>query len=200
MKTRTLTLLRTRHATIHGESRHQGLYRCVCGVERWVRMKSTGNLHLKKCLCPPKPYLAATKKCTKCTLEKPTDQFFRDKRSGNPRPQCKACHAQGTARWTKRAPAASREKIRRASQRMHARTRFNLSVEAYLAALKSFGPTCMICDQPETRKGRTGLGLDHCHKTGRIRGALCTRCNSMLGMARDSPAILERAIRYLRAS
>ena len=40
--------------------------------------------------------------------------------------------------------------------------------------------------------------LDHDHETGKIRGALCQRCNTGLGMFRDSCYILDKAIEYLR--
>jgi len=39
---------------------------------------------------------------------------------------------------------------------------------------------------------------DHCHRTGISREWLCRKCNTGLGMFRDNPAILERAIAYLR--
>ncbi len=39
--------------------------------------------------------------------------------------------------------------------------------------------------------------IDHCHNTGRIRGVLCKMCNTMLGMAKDNPEILTKAIVYL---
>jgi len=55
------------------------------------------------------------------------------------------------------------------------------------------GP-CEICDAPADP-----LHLDHDHATGRARGWLCFRCNSMLGLARDSGEILKRAGAYLVA-
>ena len=44
------------------------------------------------------------------------------------------------------------------------------------------------------------LAVDHDHETDRVRGLLCTRCNSLLGMARDSEAVLLAAVAYLQAS
>jgi hypothetical protein len=41
--------------------------------------------------------------------------------------------------------------------------------------------------------------IDHDHQTGKVRGLLCGFCNSLLGYAKDDPATLESAIRYLEA-
>jgi len=49
---------------------------------------------------------------------------------------------------------------------------------------------CGIC------KGKT-RGIDHDHKTGKIRGSLCQTCNVGIGMFKDSPILLRKAIRYL---
>ena len=54
---------------------------------------------------------------------------------------------------------------------------------------------CAICgDLPGTKRH----SLDHCHVSGRMRGVLCTRCNSGLGFFRDDPRILQLAIDYLK--
>lgn len=53
---------------------------------------------------------------------------------------------------------------------------------------------CLICDK-ETPK----LVVDHCHTTGKIRGLLCKRCNTAIGMLGDTPEGLQRAIDYLNA-
>ena len=41
------------------------------------------------------------------------------------------------------------------------------------------------------------LHIDHCHKTGVVRGMLCGNCNFLLGHANDSPEILRKAADYL---
>lgn len=39
--------------------------------------------------------------------------------------------------------------------------------------------------------------VDHCHKTGKIRGLLCRFCNQGMGMFRDAPENLRAAAKYL---
>lgn len=63
---------------------------------------------------------------------------------------------------------------------------------------------CAICGKPETRKapqtnGRIcRLHIDHDHKTGKVRGLLCSRCNIGLGHFMDNIEFLLKAIRYLK--
>jgi hypothetical protein len=57
---------------------------------------------------------------------------------------------------------------------------------------------CKICGVPESELNRK-LDLDHDHLTYKLRGLLCKKCNSLLGMAKDNPIILQNAIKYLEA-
>jgi hypothetical protein len=62
---------------------------------------------------------------------------------------------------------------------------------------------CAICRRPETTEmhGRPiRLAIDHNHNTDVIRGLLCFRCNTALGMFDDNPAILRAALAYLEAN
>lgn len=40
--------------------------------------------------------------------------------------------------------------------------------------------------------------VDHCHKTRKVRGLLCSSCNLMIGKAKDRIDILQKAVQYLR--
>lgn len=60
------------------------------------------------------------------------------------------------------------------------------------------GNRCAICRRPPEEKRQT-LFVDHCHRTGKVRGGLCGKCNAGLGMARDSVEILRSMIDYLKA-
>lgn len=42
------------------------------------------------------------------------------------------------------------------------------------------------------------IHIDHCHKTGAVRGLLCGDCNIGIGRFRDSTERLEAAIKYLK--
>lgn len=55
---------------------------------------------------------------------------------------------------------------------------------------------CAICNGKCNRR----LAVDHDHKTGKVRGLLCIRCNFLLGYAKDNEEILENAILYLRTN
>lgn len=71
-----------------------------------------------------------------------------------------------------------------------------------LAILESVDK-CEICGVELTnerfgeRKRQTWKHLDHNHKTGKIRGVLCGKCNAGLGMFNDNIETLKDAIRYL---
>ncbi len=72
----------------------------------------------------------------------------------------------------------------------------------YDALFKKQGGKCAICGEPETIKDsrngkRKKLAIDHCHGTGKLRGLLCTRCNTGLGCFVDDPTRLAAAITYL---
>ena len=45
--------------------------------------------------------------------------------------------------------------------------------------------------------GRRKLAVDHDHKTGMVRGLLCSTCNEILGHYRDDPRALMRLAEYL---
>lgn len=46
--------------------------------------------------------------------------------------------------------------------------------------LEQQGGVCAICKEPNQDFRR--MHVDHCHKTLRVRGLLCIRCNTTLGM------------------
>lgn len=72
---------------------------------------------------------------------------------------------------------------------------FGLDWDEYELIFATQDFVCAICQ----RKPRSQLlAVDHNHKTGEIRGLLCTICNHrLLGAAKESPELLRRAADYL---
>lgn len=86
--------------------------------------------------------------------------------------------------------------MREASLRGYYKRRYGLTLEAVEEMRRS---GCAICGVTG-EVGRHGqLHVDHCHKTGRVRGVLCTECNTGLGKFKDDPDLLARAVAYLRS-
>ena len=56
---------------------------------------------------------------------------------------------------------------------------------------------CEICDTNAPRRRSGAICFDHDHKTGKFRGWICQRCNSVLGMVRDDAELLVRLSKYL---
>jgi len=83
---------------------------------------------------------------------------------------------------------------------------YGLSIEQYNALLNKQNGVCAICSREckvQSKRFKEGksnrpLIIDHCHKTNKIRGLLCSNCNIMIGMAEDNINLLQKAIDYLK--
>lgn len=57
---------------------------------------------------------------------------------------------------------------------------------------------CPVCKNTFSDKIRSKFAVvDHCHSTGRVRGLLCNKCNSAVGLLKDNVNVIERAALYL---
>lgn len=72
---------------------------------------------------------------------------------------------------------------------------YGLTREDYDALLEAQGGKCAICRRrPKSKR----LAVDHDHKTGAVRGLLCSRCNhDLMGAAWDSAAMAKALLAYL---
>lgn len=83
------------------------------------------------------------------------------------------------------------------------KTNYGLSVQDYAKMFNSQNGVCKICKKPETtiiKNARISLSVDHCHKTGKVRGLLCRHCNNAIGLLWDDPKLLKSALKYLEKS
>lgn len=75
-------------------------------------------------------------------------------------------------------------------------SKYSFSQKEHDKIFKEQNGKCAICRTPESDLNHI-LAVDHCHKTGKVRGLLCNSCNKGLGMFKDNTLILEDAIYYL---
>jgi len=130
--------------------------------------------------------------CRCCGIEKPLADFVKDSRWENTyKIDCKVC-------FNKKRREKYNPKIRREES---LKQLYGITSEFVNHLYTQQEGDCAICKQPislisgKTKKGKAHV--DHCHKTGKIRGLVCTKCNTVLGMANDDIKILKEAINYL---
>ena len=81
----------------------------------------------------------------------------------------------------------------------HIQYKFGMSEVEFELMLKSQDNKCLICGTTDpSNNWAKFLVIDHCHKTNKIRGLLCAKCNRGLGYFKDDPELLEKAAKYLR--
>lgn len=114
----------------------------------------------------------AQKGCKSCGLVKPGDEFYRQKWAST-----------GLSAWCK---ACVRGK--------DLQRQYGIDPSDYSQMLDKQDGGCAICYMPPS-PGK-GLAVDHDHDTGKVRGLLCTSCNTALGKF-PTVEMLKRAIEYL---
>ena len=75
--------------------------------------------------------------------------------------------------------------------------RYSIDYNTYNQMYAEQDGKCKICGDYRELGGHGGLLVDHCHITNEVRGLLCKKCNSGLGMFNDDKELLQRAIEYI---
>lgn len=82
--------------------------------------------------------------------------------------------------------------------RRDARHRIKIHADHYAELLARQDGKCGICGALSGTNGRKDrLAVDHCHESHHIRGLLCHRCNTAIGLFNDDTERLKAAIQYL---
>ena len=128
------------------------------------------------------------KKCGRCKQHFDFTFFSKDsKTKSGYANKCKSCASIVYTEWRNKNLVTQREKDRES----HYKRKYNLTEEQAKELVKNRQGMCSICDL------FLPLVVDHCHTTGKVRGLICSSCNSVLGYAKDSRKTLEKAILYL---
>ena len=79
--------------------------------------------------------------------------------------------------------------------------RFSLTTPQRDEMLSEQDSKCSICEDEISftgaNKNTNTATVDHCHTEMRVRGILCSNCNTALGKFKDDKEILMRAMAYL---
>lgn len=130
--------------------------------------------------------------CTKCGRTRKAKHFY--KREGTKtglHSWCIECCKQAVAVATKR---RREDPDYRLSESLR---KYGLTLEEYRSILASQRGRCYVClRKPEGKR----LVVDHNHDTGEVRGLLCHKCNSALGMLSDMAWRVRRLYHYLEVS
>lgn len=150
------------------------------------------------------------KTCTGCAVLKPVTDFYKSHScKGRLTTKCKVCIGKQQFYYSQRCEVRLRKKDYQRLDINKKRAKDQALNKKFGIGLKEFETLhslqkglCAICGNPETRldfktKKVKTLAIDHCHKTGAIRGLLCGDCNLGLGNFKDRVQVLKNAIIYL---
>jgi len=146
--------------------------------------------------------------CTKCNKDKSPSEFYTRKDRPSNRKVCRQCHGKATKKYKsenaekcsikhkkymKYWNANRTEAQKRKSTNSRLKNQYGISLNDYEDMKNRQHDKCAICGNIP----KETLQVDHCHKTGLVRGLLCRGCNSGIGGLRDNVDILKSAIEYL---
>lgn len=77
------------------------------------------------------------------------------------------------------------------------RGRYGMTLAEFDELFTSQGNKCASCGTDHPGSKYDAWHVDHCHRSGRIRGILCHHCNVIVGMAQECPDNLNKIINYI---
>lgn len=140
-----------------------------------------------------------TKVCKTCKTEKEFSEFY--KKAKHPSrgirvegttseydSQCKVCF--------KARMQHKRDTIPGYRKNVDLKHNFGITLDDYNEMLKKQNYRCEVCLRHESEFSRK-LSVDHNHSTGKIRGLLCSQCNTALGKLREDEETINRLLKYI---
>lgn len=118
-------------------------------------------------------------------------------------PKYYAAQKANTRGWAKRNPEKARQYAHKhrhkdpTFSRKKTLARYGMTPEDYARLLLAQNNGCAICGKPP---GKKALHIDHSHRTGKVRGLLCFRCNYGLSFFSENSDTLLRASQYVKRS
>lgn len=191
-----------------------GVCECKCGVTKSVRMCSLVRGLSESCGCMRQIWSAEKRTRTHCTRG---HEFAKVGRKHGWCAECQKKYrveqrdsgkiAEANLKYKERTGVTYQMAYRlrnpdryRQLAREKILKQYGITIADYEKMLLEQNNRCAICktDSPASPDLKTSFHVDHCHRTGVVRGLLCFRCNSAIGKLGDDPDLLETAAAYLR--
>lgn len=87
------------------------------------------------------------------------------------------------------------DKFKKYDKKLGLKKKYNLTIEQFEQMRIDQNNCCALC--LTTFKTGKDTCVDHCHKTNKVRGLLCHKCNTGIGALNDSIVLLKKAIEYI---
>lgn len=100
-------------------------------------------------------------------------------------------------------PKQTKQEKRQYKKFFQTKKKYNIDALDYYCLWIAFKGKCCICDinlsENKNKRGQclTSVCIDHDHKTGNVRGLLCSACNKAIGLIKDDPLIALKMKEYL---
>ena len=78
----------------------------------------------------------------------------------------------------------------------HLKRKYGMCQEDYNKIYDQQNGKCIGCEDDIIHNGKL-THIDHCHNTGIVRGLLCSKCNQLIGLAKENIKTLNNIINYL---
>ena len=148
-----------------------------------------------------------SKLCSGCKTEKTLAQFYRNigNKDGHSY-KCKMCkdvqakvYRENNREKVAAMKAAQQVRYMDKLRDSYYQKAYGISLDDFNQLFKEQKGGCAICSTTDyySRMQYAKLIVDHCHKTGKVRGLLCKSCNIGLGEFKDDVSLLDNAIGYL---
>lgn len=125
------------------------------------------------------------KQCIKCGIEKPLSEFYKESRNKDVHTgACKECVCKRANQWYENNKDRYLLRV------------YGITEKEFEDKISHQSGRCAICSSIFTSTKHTHI--DHNHTTGKVRGLLCSRCNHLLGHAKESLQTLQNAVEYLK--
>lgn len=136
------------------------------------------------------------KYCRICQTVRPLSGFSKACGGDGYTSRCKTCTSAD-----RKADAGIKSRRPRHNRKSALWRRYRMTIEEWEVLFHKQGGLCAVCGVEEQAwkddSSCRRLCVDHCHKSGRIRGLVCGPCNRSLGMMEDCPERFRKAATYL---